>query len=338
MMDTASDSAKQYGEELCKPKPDKTLIEHLQGASATQFNCIVQRGGQLLNVREYLDKYAFNRLGCQVSELVHAALDKCVTVPARNSSASSSGAQPGLSVHFSPFQSSDEEIATHDGYSQLAGSEAPSMQIQEQVMPLDVPDIPELPVLPVRTPSEQASLREQLGSMYVEPPQYSASADPSVPASEPPYSACLEPPMSASVEPPGSASAEPPISASVEPPSSASVEPPGSASAEPPMSASVETPTISASVEPWVSAPVEPQVSASVAPCVLPSVEPPASALEPSTVIDLTNPTVGEARPGEVAVVDAPRYTYERASYDECAETLPGYDPCAETLRDTPSQ
>ena len=298
MMDTASDFAKQYGEELREPKPDKTLIEHLQGASATQFNCIVQRGGQLLNVREYLDKYALNRLGCQVSELVHAALDKCVTVPARNSGASSSGAQPDLSAHFSSFQSSDEEIATHDGYSQLAGSEAPSMQIQEQVMPLDVPDIPELPVLPVRTPSEQASLREQLGSMYVEPPQYSASADPSVPASEPPYSACSEPPMSASVE----------------------------------------TPTISASVEPWVSAPVEPQVSASVAPCVLPSVEPPVSASEPSTVIDLTNPTVGEARPGEVAVVDAPRYTYERAPYDECAETLPDYDPCSETLRDTPSQ
>ena len=57
MMDTASDFAKQYGEELREPKPDKTLIEHLQGASATQFNCIAQRGGgQLLNAREYLDK------------------------------------------------------------------------------------------------------------------------------------------------------------------------------------------------------------------------------------------------------------------------------------------
>ena len=44
MMDTASDFAKQYGEELREPKPDKTIIEHLQGASATQFNCIAQRG------------------------------------------------------------------------------------------------------------------------------------------------------------------------------------------------------------------------------------------------------------------------------------------------------
>ena len=204
LLDCAEKYAESWGQPLVEPKRNKSLLEHLEGASATQFNCIVQRGGELLNVRKFLDPVALHRLGSQVCELVHDELNACPSAPPRfrSSAASSSGLEqnsgqepaPTGDNHYSPFGTSSEEgnPCNHDGYTLVAAvAEAETPDPTPEAPASEIPEISAPPILPVAIPVLPSGVHASgSGSGHQDGPSAEAAIyealGPPIPPPEPP--------------------------------------------------------------------------------------------------------------------------------------------------------